>query len=106
MAYVFLALAILCEVGATTLLKLTDGFSRLWPTAGVVAGYGAAFWLLGLTLKSVPLGVTYAIWAGVGTAAIAIIGLWLFGEALTPLKVIGIVLITAGVIALNISPGG
>ncbi|HET7415245.1 MAG TPA: multidrug efflux SMR transporter [Arthrobacter sp.] len=105
MPYVFLALAILFEVAGTSLLKLSDGFTRLWPTVGVALGYGMAFWMLSLTLRSVPVGVAYAIWAGLGTALIAVIGVVAFGESLGPVKIIGVGLIVAGVVALNIDNG-
>ncbi|WP_026819605.1 DMT family transporter [Arthrobacter castelli] len=105
MPYIFLALAIVFEVVGTSLLKLSDGFTRLWPTLGVAAGYGVAFWMLSLTLRSVPVGIAYAIWAGLGTALIAVIGSVVFGESLGPVKITGIVLIVAGVVALNIDNG-
>lgn len=105
MPYVFLALAIVFEVAGTSLLKLSDGFTRLWPTVGVAVGYGMAFWMLSLTLRTVPVGIAYAIWAGLGTALIAVIGAFFFGEQLGMIKVIGIALIVAGVVALNIDTG-
>ncbi|GAB3249908.1 DMT family transporter [Arthrobacter pigmenti] len=105
MPYIFLALAILFEVAGTSLLKLSDGFTRLWPTVGVALGYGMAFWMLSLTLRAVPVGIAYAIWAGLGTALIAVIGVVVFGESLGTVKIIGIGLIVAGVIALNIDNG-
>lgn len=106
MPYIFLALAIVFEVAGTSLLKLSDGFTRLWPTIGVAAGYGMAFWMLSLTLRSMPVGIAYAIWAGLGTALIAVIGVMVFGESLGPVKITGVALIVAGVIALNIDNGG
>lgn len=105
MPYVFLALAIVFEVAGTSLLKLSDGFTRLWPSVGVAAGYGMAFWMLSLTLRTVPVGIAYAIWAGLGTALIAVIGAFFFGETLGTIKVIGIALIVAGVVALSIDGG-
>ncbi|GAB3524871.1 DMT family transporter [Arthrobacter monumenti] len=105
MPYVFLALAIVFEVAGTSLLKLSDGFTRLWPSVGVAVGYGLAFWMLSLTLRTVPVGVAYAIWAGLGTALIAVIGAFFFGEQLGMVKVIGIALIVAGVVALNFDSG-
>lgn len=105
MPYIFLALAIVFEVAGTSLLKLSDGFTRLWPTVGVALGYGMAFWMLSLTLRAVPVGIAYAIWAGLGTALIAVIGVVAFGESLGTVKIIGIGLIVAGVIALNIDNG-
>lgn len=105
MPYVFLALAIVFEVAGTSLLKLSDGFTRLWPSVGVAVGYGLAFWMLSITLRSVPVGVAYAIWAGLGTALIAVIGAFFFGEPLGIVKIIGIGLIVAGVVALSIESG-
>lgn len=93
--------AIGSEVIATTALKLSEGFTRPLPSTLVVVGYGLSFYLLSLTLRSLSIGVAYAIWSGVGTAAIAIIGAFWFQETLTPTRVAGIVLIIAGVILVN-----
>jgi small multidrug resistance pump len=98
---VWLALAIGSEIIATVSLKLSDGFTRPLPVAVVVAGYALSFYALSITLRSIPLGVVYAIWSGVGTAAIVVIGLFLFREALDTVKVVGIGLIIAGVVMLN-----
>ncbi|MFE0452055.1 DMT family transporter [Streptomyces sp. NPDC058914] len=102
MGYVTLAGAIAAEVAATTAMKYSQGFTRLWPSLLTAVGYVISFTLLAQTLKSVGIGTAYAIWAGVGTAAIAVIGLVLFGEALTLTKVTGILLIVAGVVILNL----
>ncbi|MFE2301442.1 DMT family transporter [Streptomyces sp. NPDC059445] len=102
MGYVLLAGAIAAEVGATTAMKYTEGFSRLWPSLATVLGYVVAFALLAQTLKTVSVGTAYAIWAGVGTAAIAVIGTLFLGEGLTPAKAGGIVLIIGGVVLLNL----
>nr|WP_246620003.1 SMR family transporter [Streptomyces corallincola] len=102
MGYVFLAGAIAAEVAATTAMKYSDGFSRLWPSLLTALGYAVAFLLLARTLRSVSIGSAYAIWSGVGTAAIALLGLALFGESLTVTKVAGIVLIVGGVVVLNL----
>lgn len=80
MAYVFLLLAIAAEVVATSLLKSSEGFTRLWPTLGVLLGYGVAFVLLSQAVKSVPIGVAYAMWSGIGTAAIVAIAALFLGE--------------------------
>lgn len=103
MAWVFLALAISVEVFATTCLKLSDGFTRLWPSIGVVAGYLAAFGLLSLTLKTMQVGTAYAVWAGVGTALVAIVGVLVFAEPMGWLKALGLLLIVAGVVVLNVA---
>ncbi|MFI5967466.1 DMT family transporter [Streptomyces asoensis] len=102
MGYLTLAGAIAAEVAATTAMKYSDGFSRLWPSLLTAAGYVVSFLLLARTLKTVGIGTAYAIWAGVGTAAIAVIGLALFGESLTVTKTAGILLIVGGVVVLNL----
>ncbi|MDQ0580255.1 DMT family transporter [Streptomyces rishiriensis] len=102
MGYLTLAGAIAAEVAATTAMKYSDGFSRLWPSLLTASGYVISFLLLAQTLKTVGIGTAYAIWAGVGTAAIALIGLALFGESLTPAKTVGILLIVGGVVVLNL----
>ena len=101
--WLLLALAIVSEVVATSCLKASDGFSRFWPSVVVIVGYGAAFYLLALTLKVIPVGVAYAIWSGVGIALIAIIGWLFFDQALDTAAVIGLALIVAGVAVLQLS---
>jgi small multidrug resistance pump len=102
MGYLTLAGAIAAEVAATTAMKYSQGFSRLWPSLLTALGYVVSFALLAQTLKSVGIGTAYAIWAGVGTATIAVLGLALFGEALTLTKIVGILLIVGGVVVLNL----
>ncbi|MGW7420715.1 DMT family transporter [Streptomyces sp. NPDC054813] len=102
MGYLTLAGAIAAEVAATTAMKYSEGFSRLWPSLVTALGYAVSFLLLAATLKTVSIGTAYAIWSGVGTAAIAVLGLLLFGEGLSPVKVAGIVLIIGGVVVLNL----
>ena len=97
----YLGLAILAEVIATSALKTSDGFSRLWPSLVTVVAYGIAFYLLSQTLKRMEIGVVYALWSGAGTAAMALVGYWVFNEQLDALKVISIGLIVLGVIGLN-----
>ncbi|MCX4663092.1 DMT family transporter [Streptomyces uncialis] len=101
MGYLFLAGAIAAEVVATTSMKYSEGFSRLWPSVITTIGYVIAFTLLAQTLKTVPVGSAYAIWAGVGTAVIAAIGMLFLGEALTAFKVAGIAMVIGGVVLLN-----
>jgi small multidrug resistance pump len=100
---VLLAIAIASEVAGTISLRYSDGFSRPLPSALVVVGYGISFFLLSLVLKELSVGTTYAIWAGAGTAAIAVIGIVALGEPATALKLASIVLIIAGVVGLNLS---
>ncbi|BCY07888.1 multidrug efflux SMR transporter [Actinoplanes sp. L3-i22] len=104
MPYVLLALAIACELLATSLMKATDGFSRLWPTVAVLAGYVISFIALSQAIKGgIQVGIAYAIWSAVGTAAIIVIGALFLDEPVTLAKVGGIVLIIAGVVMLNLT---
>jgi small multidrug resistance pump len=100
---VLLAIAIACEVAATVSLRYSDGFSKPLPSVVVVVGYAISFWLLALVLREISVGTTYAIWAGAGTAAVALIGILALGEPATAIKLASIVLIVAGVIGLNLS---
>lgn len=102
MAYLFLLGAIACEVVATSLLKSTQGFTRPWPTVGCLSGYSVAFLLLAQAVKQVPVGVAYAMWSGLGTAAIVTIGVMFLDEPLSTPKVIGVALIIGGVVLLNL----
>lgn len=100
--WIFLSIAIVSEVIATSCLKAAEGFTRFWPSLVVVVGYLLAFYLLSLTLKTIPVGVAYAIWSGVGIVLIALSG-WLFlGQSLDTPAVIGLTLIVAGVIVINV----
>ena len=98
-----LTIAIAAEVAATVSLRYSDGFSKLLPSAIVVLGYATSFYLLSLILKELSVGTTYAIWAGAGTAAVAVIGIVALGEPATAIKLASLVLIIAGVIGLNLS---
>ena len=98
-----LTLAIAAEVAATVSLRYSEGFSRLMPSIVVVVGYATSFYLLSLILRELSVGTTYAIWAGAGTAAIALIGVVVLGEPVTALKVASLALIVAGVVGLNLS---
>lgn len=102
MAWVMLAIAIAAEIVATTSLKQSDGFSKLGPSLVTVAGYVIAFWLVGQALKTIPVSVAYAIWSGVGTAVVAGIGMAFLGESVSVMRVMGISLIVAGVVVLNV----
>ena len=102
MSYVYLGLAIIAEVIATSALKTSDGFSRLLPSLVVVVGYATAFYFLSLTLRTIPVGVAYAIWSGVGLTLITIIGWLAFKQALDAPAVLGMALIVAGVVVLNV----
>lgn len=99
--WMLLAAAILSEVIATSCLKAAEGFTRLWPSIVVAVGYVLAFYFLSLTLRTIPVGVAYAIWSGVGLVLIALSG-WLFlGQSLDLPALIGLALIVAGVMVIN-----
>lgn len=102
MAWLLLTGAIITEVIATSALKASDGLSRLVPSLIVVAGYGCSFLLLSFTLKHMPVSVAYAIWAGLGTALIAFVGVVLLNEPMTAIKALGITMIIGGTVALNL----
>ena len=101
MHWLFLTAAILCEVAATALLKASAGFTKPWPTVGMIAGYAVSFFLLSLVLRSLNVGTTYAIWSAAGTVLIAVIGVLAFSERLTALQLIGIAVTIAGVVLIN-----
>ncbi len=101
MQYVYLAISIIAEVVATSALKASDGFTKLWPSVIVVVGYGIAFHFLALTLKTIPIGVAYAIWAGAGVTIVAIVGWLLFGQKLDAPAIIGMGLIVSGVVIMQ-----
>jgi len=101
--YALLGFAIFAEVIGTAALKVSDGMSKLGPVALVVVGYGLSFWLLSLTLITMPVGLVYAIWSGVGVGAIALIGQYFFGEVLTIGSVIGMAFIVLGIVILQMS---
>lgn len=103
--WLFLSVAIVSEVIATSALKAAEGFTRPWPSLIVVAGYAAAFYFLSLTLRTIPVGVAYAIWSGAGVALITLIAWIAFGQALDVAAVIGLALIVAGVVVLNLFSG-
>lgn len=102
MGYVYLTIAIIAEVIATSALKSSAGFSKLMPSMLVVLGYAVAFYFLSLVLKSVPVGVAYAIWSGLGIVLISIVGAVIFGQKLDLPAIIGMLLIVSGVFVMNV----
>ncbi len=104
-AFLLLSVAILSEVVGTLALRASDGFSRPGPAALVVAGYGLSFWLMALALKQIPVGLTYAIWSGVGTALVAVGGVVAFGESMNPMKIASLMVIVLGVAGLSAAGG-
>lgn len=105
MAWIMLAIAIAAEVAATSALKLSYGFTRLWPSVVVVVGYGLSFYLLSQVLKTLEVGIVYAVWSGVGLAAVALIGVVWLGETITAVKLAGLLAILVGVVLLNVASG-
>ncbi|MFB9865992.1 DMT family transporter [Vreelandella sulfidaeris] len=102
MTFVYLILAIVAEVVATSALKASLGFTRPLPSVLVVVGYGTAFYLLSLVLRTLPVGVAYAIWAGLGIVLVTLVGIVVFGEKPDLAAVVGISLIVAGVVTLQV----
>ena len=100
--HLFLLGAIVAEVVATSALKASDGLSRGGPTALVVIGYALAFWLLSLTLRTIPVGIAYATWSGLGVVLIALAGWWLYGQRLDGWALLGMALVVAGVLVMNL----
>ena len=101
-AALLLLVAIATEVGATAALPRTQGFHHPGWTAIVLAGYAVSIWLLAIVVRHIPVSVTYAIWAGLGTAAIAVVGVVVLGESWDPVKVAALGLIISGVVLLNL----
>jgi small multidrug resistance pump len=102
-AFLLLAVAIVVEVGATALLPKAQGFSHPGWSAVVLVGYGVSIWLLTVVVKQLPVSVAYAIWAGLGTALVAVVGLLFLGEHLSWIKAVSLALIVAGVVGLNLA---
>jgi small multidrug resistance pump len=102
MEYLYLAIAIVSEVIATSSLKATEGFRQLGPTLIVVVGYVLSFYFLTLSLQNIPMGIAYAIWSGIGIVLIAIAGVVLYKQQIDLAAVLGMALIVAGVLVINL----
>ena len=102
LTYLFLATAIVAEVIATSALKTSNGFTRLWPSVITAIGYGVSFYFLSQTLKVIPMGIVYAIWSGVGIVLISAVGWLWMGQSLDKPALLGLGLIIAGVIVINV----
>lgn len=100
--WIYLAIAIVTEVIGTSALKSAEGFTRLLPSVMVIASYAISFYLLSLTLSSIPVGVVYAVWSGVGIVLLALTGAFLFKQTLDTPAIVGISLILAGVVVINL----
>jgi small multidrug resistance pump len=101
-AYLYLSVAIAAEVIATSALRAAEGFTVLWPSLIAVIGYVVAFYFLSLTLKTMPVGVAYAIWSGVGIVVVSIVALVLYKQVLDLPALLGMGLIMAGVVVINL----
>lgn len=103
MAWVYVIVAGLFEIGWATGLKYTDGFTRLWPSVWTAVSMGISVWLLAIALRSIPVGTGYAIWTGIGAAGTAVAGMILFGESRDVVRIGSIVCILAGIIGLKLA---
>ena len=103
MAWIVLVAAGLFEIGWAIGLKYTEGFTRLWPTVGTVVAMIVSLGLLGVAMKTLPVGTSYAVWVGVGAVGTAILGMALLGEPATPGRLASLALIVAGIVGLKLS---
>ena len=106
MSYVYLGLAIGAEIVGTTLLKISDGFTNLWAAAATLIAYAVSFYFLSLTLRTVPVGVAYAVWSAVGIVVITLIGWFAFDQRLNIAAIAGIGLVVVGVVLLQVAVQG
>ena len=102
MHWVYLLLAIGAEIFATSFLKLADGFTRPLPSVAVILGYGASFYCLSLALRTIPVGIAYALWSGIGVVFIALIGWLAYDQKLDLPAIAGLALILSGVLVINL----
>lgn len=100
--WMFLSMAIVAEVIATSSLKASAEFTKFWPSVIVVLGYAIAFYFLSLTLRSIPVGIAYAVWSGLGIVLVSLVGWWLYNQTLDLASIIGMGLIIAGVLVINL----
>ena len=101
MAWIYLLVAGLFEVAWAVGLKYTEGWTRLWPSLGTIAGMVVSFWCLSQALKAIPIGTGYAVWTGIGAIGVAAVGIVLFAESASPARLACIALIVAGVVGLK-----
>src|SRR5690554_4995594 len=100
--WMFLSMAIVAEVTATSSLKASAEFTKFWPSVIVVVGYAIAFYFLSLTLRSIPVGIAYAVWSGLGIVLVSLVGWWLYNQTLDLASMLGMGLIIAGVLVINL----
>ena len=100
--YLFLLIAVLFETFGSSCLQASQQFTRFWPSLGVVVGFAGAFWFFTLVLKELPLGITYALWSGIGIILITVSGRVLFGQKLDPAAFLGLGLIITGILVINL----
>jgi small multidrug resistance pump len=100
--WLFLSIAIVTEVIATSALKASSGFTKLWPSLLVVVGYGLSFYFMSLALNTIPVGIAYAVWSGVGIILITLIARFVYDQRLDLPAIIGMALIVAGVLVMNL----
>ena len=103
MAWLILVLAGLFEVGWAVGLKFTEGFTRFWPSVWTIAAMAISLWLLGIAMKSLPLGTAYSVWVGVGSVGTVILGIFLLGEPANAARLLSVALIIAGIIGLKLA---
>ena len=104
-AIMWLLTAIASEIAATSALKMSEGFHRLVPSIVVVVGYAIAFYGMAMSLKSIPLGIVYALWSGIGTVGVVLVGRYVFGERMDMLQTLGVVAVIGGVLLVNAGRG-
>jgi len=105
MSWLILCLAGLLEIGWAIGLKYTEGFTRFWPTVATVLSLLVSFALLGIAMRSLPVGTAYAVWVGIGAVGTAVLGMWLFGDSTEPLRLVSLGLICAGIVGLKLAHG-
>lgn len=103
MAWIILFIAGLFEIGWAIGLKYTEGFTRLWPSVGTLLAMAISFWLLGIAMKTLPVGTAYSVWVGVGAVGTVVLGIVLFGEPVNLGRVLSVALIVAGIIGLKLA---
>ncbi|ETU73486.1 MULTISPECIES: DMT family transporter [Pseudomonadota] len=105
-AWLLLGVAIICEISAAIALRFSDGFTKVFPTVLAIVAFGMAFYTVSVAMKTLPVSIAYPVWAGAGTAGVALLGVLALREPASISKGIGVALVVAGVVLLNIASGG